>query len=72
LTNHRVVDDLIYKVKELDYNEALALFSWNAFKGKKPTDDFLELMEHAISYAEGLPLALEVLGSDLHGKDIHQ
>ena len=29
-------------------------------------------MAHAINYAEGLPLALEVLGSDLHGKDIHQ
>ncbi|XP_059448038.1 TMV resistance protein N-like [Corylus avellana] len=72
LTNHGVVDDRIYKVKELDYNEALGLLCWNAFKGKKPTDDFLKLMKHAISYAEGLPLAIEVLGSNLHGKDIHQ
>jgi predicted ATPase len=65
LTNHGVVDDLIYKVKELDCNEALELICWNAFKGDKPTDDFLKLMEHAISYAGCLPLALEVLGSDL-------
>ncbi|XP_059455169.1 TMV resistance protein N-like [Corylus avellana] len=70
LTNHGV--DLIYKVKELDSKEALELIGWNAFKGDKPTDDFLELMEHAIRYAGCLPLALEVLGSDLHGKDIHQ
>ncbi|XP_059455219.1 TMV resistance protein N-like [Corylus avellana] len=72
LTNHGIVDDLIYKVKELDSNEALELICWNAFKGDKPTDDFIELMEHAIRYAGCLPLALEVLGSDLHGKDIHQ
>ena len=72
LTNHGVVDDLIYKVKKLDRKESLELICWNAFKGDKPTNDFLELMEHAICYAGALPLALEVLGSDLRGKDIHQ
>jgi hypothetical protein len=72
LTNHGVIDDLMYNVKELDRKEALELFRWNAFKEDKPTDDFLKLMEHAISYVGGLPLALEVLGSDLYRKDIHQ
>jgi hypothetical protein len=42
LTNHGVIDDLIYNVKELDRKEALELFRWNAFKEDKPTDDFLE------------------------------
>jgi hypothetical protein len=69
LTKHKV--DLTYKVKELDHNEALQLFSWNAFKSDKPKDDFVELTKHAIRYAGGLPLALTVLGSDLYGRDIH-
>ncbi|GLT69773.1 hypothetical protein SLA2020_418990 [Shorea laevis] len=72
LTDHEVVDDLIYRVKELDMKEALELFRWNAFKGDKPTDDFLKLMERAMNYVGGLPLALEVLGSYLYRKDIHQ
>jgi hypothetical protein len=72
LFNHGVVDDLIYKVKELDWKEALELFCWNAFKEDKPTDDFLKLMEDAICYVGGLPLALELLGSHLYHKDIHQ
>jgi hypothetical protein len=69
LTKHKV--DLTYKVKKLDHNEALQLFSWNAFKSDKPKDDFVELTKHAIRYAGGLPLALTVLGSDLYGRDIH-
>ena len=72
LTLHGVVDDLIYKVKELDWTEALELFCWYAFKGDKPIDYFLKLVEDAISYVGGLPLALEVLGSYLHRKDIHK
>ncbi|XP_059455226.1 TMV resistance protein N-like [Corylus avellana] len=72
LTSHGVVDDLIYKVKELDRNKALKLFCWYAFRGVKPIDDFLKLVEDAISYVGGLPLALEVLGSYLHGKDMRK
>jgi hypothetical protein len=70
LTDHGVVDDLIYEVEELDINEAFELFRWNAFREDKPTDDFLELMKGVIRYVGGLPLALEVLGSHLRGKDI--
>ena len=70
LTSDGVVDDLIYEVEELDWNQALKLFCWNAFKGEKPIDGFLKLVEDAISYVRGLPLALEVLGSYLHSRDI--
>jgi hypothetical protein len=70
LTDHEVDDDLIYEVEELDFEEALKLFRLNAFRDDEPTDDFLELMEDAISYVGGLPLALEVLGSYLYRKDI--
>ncbi|XP_059454750.1 disease resistance protein RUN1-like isoform X2 [Corylus avellana] len=72
LTNHGVVDDLIYNMKELNQNEALELFCRNAFKGEKPIDDFLKLTKDVISYCGRLPLALEVLGSYLHGRDMHQ
>ena len=65
LINHGVVDDLIYKVKELDWDEANELFRWNAFQRHQPVDDFLEVTKDAIHYAGGLPLALEVLGSHL-------
>jgi hypothetical protein len=58
-------------MNELDHNEALQLFSRHAFQSDKPNDDFVELTEHALRYAGGLPLALTVLGSDLYGRDIH-
>jgi len=70
LTNPHV--ELMYKVKELDHNEALELFCWNAFKRDKPIDDYVELTENIIHYARGLPLALTVLGSDLHGRSINE
>ncbi|KAG7941996.1 hypothetical protein I3843_16G076800 [Carya illinoinensis] len=62
---------LRYKVKELNHNEALRLFCWNAFQNENPNHDFVELTEDVLRYAGGLPLALIVLGSSLHDKDIH-
>ncbi|XP_062020953.1 disease resistance protein RPV1-like [Rosa rugosa] len=58
----------IYEVKELNHQEASELFNFNAFKGKKCMDDFIELATDVIRYAKGVPLVLEVLGSDLCGK----
>ncbi|XP_042960405.1 disease resistance protein RUN1-like isoform X2 [Carya illinoinensis] len=70
LNNHKV--DSKYEVKRLDHNEALELFSWHAFEEDKPIEDYVELSKQVISYAEGLPLALTVLGSDLRGQSINQ
>ncbi|PRQ38278.1 putative TIR domain, P-loop containing nucleoside triphosphate hydrolase [Rosa chinensis] len=70
LTGHGV--SLIYKVKELAHHEALELFSRNAFKRNGPLDGFTELTEHAIRYAQGLPLALSVLGSSLCGGNVEK
>jgi hypothetical protein len=62
--------DSLYRVNELDHNDALQLFSWNAFKSDKPKDDYVEVTKDAIRYSGGLPLALIVLGSTLKGRDI--
>ncbi|CAN6555691.1 unnamed protein product [Malus baccata var. baccata] len=56
---------LCHNVKVLNDDEALALFSQNAFKKNLPEDGFLELSKYFINYAGGLPLALETLGSTL-------
>ncbi|XP_035546694.1 disease resistance protein RPV1-like [Juglans regia] len=60
------------KLKNLDDNEALRLFSLHAFKKDEPLDDYVELSKQVIKYAQGLPLALIVLGSDLKGQSIYQ
>nr|XP_028953631.1 TMV resistance protein N-like [Malus domestica] len=60
----------IYKVQKLGYDKALELFSWNAFKRNRPPDDYLSLARRAIVYAQGLPLALNIIGSHLRNKSI--
>nr|XP_011470560.1 PREDICTED: uncharacterized protein LOC101303284 [Fragaria vesca subsp. vesca] len=65
LTAHQI--KLIYKVKELNYDEATALFSWNAFARKRHQVDELKV-NSAVQYAQGLPLALIILGFRLCGR----
>ncbi|KAM5569760.1 hypothetical protein ABKV19_016994 [Rosa sericea] len=65
LLRHHNVNNLIYEVQKLDHHEALELLSMNAFKRSRPLDAYAELTERAIHYAQGLPLALTVLGSSL-------
>ncbi|XVF18880.1 hypothetical protein REPUB_Repub11eG0061600 [Reevesia pubescens] len=66
------VDD-VYKPTTLDADEALRLFSLKAFKRDRvPEYDFYELSKHVVSYADGLPLALTVLGSFLCGRNATQ
>jgi hypothetical protein len=65
-------DSLIYKVVDLDRQEALQLFSLYAFHTKEPKGDYLQLANQFICYASGLPLALQIIGSALHGKNTSQ
>ncbi|PRQ36217.1 putative TIR domain, P-loop containing nucleoside triphosphate hydrolase [Rosa chinensis] len=55
----------VYEVKMLDDRHAFELFSLHAFKRNEPPSHYLELAQHVIHYAQGLPLALIVLGSHL-------
>ncbi|KAL4613855.1 hypothetical protein ACB092_07G011600 [Castanea dentata] len=65
-------DPLIYKVVQLDRHEALQLFSMHAFNKNEPEANYLLLTNQFIRYANGLPLALQIIGSDLRGRSIHE
>ena len=67
LETHEV--DKIYEVKGLNDEDALHLFCLKAFKKNDIPDDYFKLSKDFLNYAAGLPLALEVLGSFLFGKD---
>ncbi|XP_072075703.1 disease resistance protein RPP2A isoform X1 [Arachis hypogaea] len=60
--------DYVYQVKEMDYNESLQLFCWNAFGKATPLTEFARLAEDVVAYCGGLPLALETIGCQLYGK----
>ncbi|KAK8272768.1 hypothetical protein V6Z12_D11G358000 [Gossypium hirsutum] len=65
--------DGVYKPTTLNPDDALRLFNLKAFHSDTvPKDDFIELSEHVVRYADGLPLALEVLGSFLCSRDVAQ
>ncbi|XP_071698052.1 TMV resistance protein N-like [Rutidosis leptorrhynchoides] len=54
----------------LSDDEAIQLFNRHAMQKDKPLiEDYDTLSQRVISYADGLPLALKVLGSLLRGKD---
>jgi len=63
-------DTKIYEAEKLNDDDALMLFSQKAFKNDQPAEDFLDLSKQVVGYANGLPLALEVIGSFLYGRRI--
>ncbi|XP_076884084.1 TMV resistance protein N-like [Bidens hawaiensis] len=66
LTRHT---DKIYAVSLLSHDEAITLFNRHAYRNDKPVEDYERLSQEAVSYAGGLPLALEIIGSFLYDKD---
>ncbi|XP_034677320.1 disease resistance protein RUN1-like [Vitis riparia] len=61
-----------YEATGLHNREALQLFSQHAFKQKVPTTGYFDLSNRLVKYAQGLPLALKVLGSSLRDMTIEQ
>ncbi|XP_020217582.1 TMV resistance protein N [Cajanus cajan] len=57
-----------YEVEGLNQEEALELFSWNAFKRKQVNPDYLDISKRVLQHSNGLPLSLEIIGSDLYDK----
>ncbi|KAK2419777.1 disease resistance protein RUN1 [Trifolium repens] len=68
LTRHGI--ERIYEAQGLNCGESLELFKWMAFKAKKVDSIKDDIVNCAISYASGLPLAIDVIGSNLSGKPI--
>ncbi|XP_039165438.1 TMV resistance protein N [Eucalyptus grandis] len=68
LTLHGIDKYHIYEVKTLKDWEALELFREHAFLRSKDIVIRRDLVDSALHYANGLPLALEVLGSFLCGR----
>ncbi|KAK2976637.1 hypothetical protein RJ640_024171, partial [Escallonia rubra] len=60
----------VHKVEILGCDESLELFSWHAFGQDHPVDGYVEQSERLVRRCNGLPLALQVLGSSLLGKSI--
>ena len=65
------IDPRIYEVTKLSQCEAFELFNRHAFKTSRCGEDYLELAKQITSYADGLPLALEIIGSNLYGYNKH-
>ncbi|RHN55372.1 putative winged helix-turn-helix DNA-binding domain, leucine-rich repeat domain, L [Medicago truncatula] len=60
----------VYEVEGLKHEEALELFVWNAFKSKEVEPSYFDIAKKVLLYSKGLPLAIEIIGSDLYGKTI--
>ncbi|KAF8024588.1 hypothetical protein BT93_F1686 [Corymbia citriodora subsp. variegata] len=65
LTSHGIDKDHIYEVETLKDCEALELFNKHAFLRNNNVIIRRDLVDSALHYANGLPLALEVLGAFL-------
>ncbi|GJS08254.1 Toll/interleukin-1 receptor domain-containing protein [Tanacetum coccineum] len=67
LRKHKV--DHVFPVRLLSHDEAIRLFNSHAYNEEKHIKDYEKLSLQVVSYADGLPLALKVLGSFLYDKD---
>ncbi|CAL2276540.1 unnamed protein product [Prunus armeniaca] len=61
--------EISYKVEGLGDDEALELFSLNAFKKFELEEGFWELSQCFVNYAGGVPLALKILGCFVYKRD---
>jgi hypothetical protein len=61
-----------YELQELNSIDALELLSHKVFKQGIVDPNYKELLDRVVTYASGLPLALDVIGSSLFGKSVDQ
>ncbi|KAJ9675693.1 hypothetical protein PVL29_024560 [Vitis rotundifolia] len=64
--------DTPYEVQKFNEKEAIELFSLWAFKENLPKEAYKNLSYNMIEYADGLPLALKLLGASLFGKKMSE
>jgi hypothetical protein len=61
-----------YEICGLNEEEALELFRWKVRKNKTVDSSYEYILNRAVNYASGLPLAIEVVGSYLAGEKISE
>jgi len=61
-----------FKMEALNDRDSLKLFCWNAFGVNRPTEKFEYMASRAANFANSIPLALCVIGSNLKGKSIEE
>ncbi|XP_028785836.1 TMV resistance protein N [Neltuma alba] len=69
LVSHGV--ERIYEVDFLNREEGLELLKWHAFKQIRVDASYMDILNNVVFYACGLPLALEVIGSNLFSREIN-
>ncbi|KAI9087299.1 hypothetical protein K1719_030769 [Acacia pycnantha] len=62
----------IHEAIALGHDNSLKLFNHKSFRKYGYKSEYKELVERALAYAQGVPLALTMLGSFLHSKTIEQ
>ncbi|KAI9108273.1 hypothetical protein K1719_020756 [Acacia pycnantha] len=61
-----------YDMEVVNAEESFELLRCHAFRNRQVDPCYKDVLNRAITYAQGLPLALEVIGSNLYGKTINQ
>ncbi|KAK4285375.1 hypothetical protein QN277_002081 [Acacia crassicarpa] len=69
LARHGV--ERIYEVDCLNRQEGLELLKWHAFKQRRVDASYIDVLNNVVLYACGLPLALEIIGSNLFNREIN-
>jgi len=62
----------MHEVEGMYGTEALELLRWMAFKSDKVPSSYEDILNRAVAYASGLPLVLEIVGSNLFGKNLEE
>ncbi|XP_027924591.1 disease resistance protein RPP2B-like, partial [Vigna unguiculata] len=70
LSSHQV--KRAYEVKTLNAKDAPKLLTWKAFKTEQVDPSYVKVLNRVVAYTSGLPLALEVIGSNLFAKSVEQ
>ncbi|XP_054811041.1 TMV resistance protein N-like [Prosopis cineraria] len=61
-----------YEIGALNDEESLKLLSWKGFRSMQVHASHKKVVESLMHYVQGLPLALEVIGSNLQGKTVRE
>lgn len=62
--------DCTYELTCMDFDHCLQLFSRHASRRDYPSEEYILVSIQAVNFCDGLPLALEVIGSFLSGQNI--